>query len=150
MSDNGCGISKDDMELVCERHTTSKISKFEDLESVQTFGFRGEALASISHVSHLSIISCKKGQAVAFNATYEDGKMKTNPKPSSGNLGTTITVEDLFYNTTRRKTFGQPSAEYKRILTLVGKYAIKNPTVNFICRNVCSTAFNFVSKKYLI
>ena len=102
IQDNGCGIEKDDLKIVCERFTTSKMKEFEDLKTINTFGFRGEALASISHVSRLTIISRTFNSPCAYKAQYSDGKLTNDSiKPcASANIGTQIIVEDLFYNST--------------------------------------------------
>ena len=139
IQDNGCGIRKDDMGIVCERFTTSKLAKFEDLSSISTYGFRGEALASISHVAHVTITTRTEKSNCAFKASYSDGKLvaarpgiSADPKPCAGNKGTQITVEDLFYNvSTRRKALKSPGEEYAKIVDVVSKYAIHNSGVAF-------------------
>jgi DNA mismatch repair protein MLH1 len=132
--------------IVCERFTTSKLTKFEDLKKISTFGFRGEALASITHVAHVSITSKTGDQRCAYKARYSDGKLiaarageSADPVPCAGTTGTQITVEDLFYNiSTRRKAVRSTSEQYQRILEVVSRYAI-----HFASRNV-----SFTCKKY--
>ncbi|POV95285.1 hypothetical protein PSHT_15748 [Puccinia striiformis] len=92
-------ITKADLGILCERFTTSKIRKFDDLSSLRTYGFRGEALASISHIAHLTIATKTRSEGVGWKAKYSDGKLvplKTggspDPQPCAGNDGTVITV----------------------------------------------------------
>jgi DNA mismatch repair protein MLH1 len=90
---------KEDLAILCERFTTSKLKAFEDLTSIGTYGFRGEALASISHIAHLSVTTRTKESSCAWRAQYADGKLaspkpgqSTEPKPIAGRPGTQITV----------------------------------------------------------
>ncbi|XP_060704566.1 DNA mismatch repair protein Mlh1-like [Hemiscyllium ocellatum] len=132
VQDNGTGIRKEDLEILCERFTTSKLQKFEDLASIATYGFRGEALACISHVAHVTVTTKTADGKCAFRANYCDGRLKAPPKPCAGNQGTQITVEDLFYNIAiRRKALKNPSDEYSRIVEVMSRYAIHNSGVNF-------------------
>ncbi|PVI03503.1 DNA mismatch repair protein mutL [Periconia macrospinosa] len=142
ITDNGHGIDAKDMPILCERFTTSKLKSFEDLSSIGTYGFRGEALASISHIAHLSVTTRTKESSCAWRAYYADGKLTSpkpgqsaEPKPIAGRPGTQITVEDLFYNVpSRRRAFRSPSEEYAKILDLVGRYAVHCAGVAFSCK----------------
>ncbi|PNY23742.1 DNA mismatch repair protein MLH1 [Tolypocladium capitatum] len=133
---------KDDLAILCERHTTSKITAFEDLTSIGTYGFRGEALASISHIAHLTVTTKTKDSALAWRAHYSDGKLSASkpgqpeePKGVAGRPGTQITVEDLFFNVpTRRRAFRSYSDEFNKIIDMVGRYAVHCAGVGFTCK----------------
>ncbi|OJD20663.1 hypothetical protein ACJ73_08001 [Blastomyces percursus] len=142
ITDNGHGIDCDDLGILCERFTTSKLKAFEDLSSIGTYGFRGEALASISHIAHLTVTTKTASSSCAWKAHYSDGKLvpakpgqTAEPKPTAGRGGTQITVEDLFYNVpTRRRAFRSSSEEYAKILDVVGRYAVHCSGVSFSCK----------------
>ena len=144
IQDNGHGIREIDLPILCERFTTSKITTHDDLQKLHTFGFRGEALASISHVAHLTVTTMTASSKCAFKATYTDGKLSAArpgeseaPRACAGVRGTQIQVEDLFYNIpTRRKAFKNPSDEYSRTLDVVTRYALHFCHVAFSCKKV--------------
>lgn len=97
-------VQREDLGILCHRHTTSKLTKFDDLKELGTLGFRGEALASISYVSHLTVITKRREDAHAWKAAYDNGEMlEGHPVPSAGVNGTMVTIDDLFYNVPMRK-----------------------------------------------
>ncbi|KAL6710245.1 DNA mismatch repair protein Mlh1 [Coniothyrium glycines] len=153
ITDNGHGIDREDLPILCERFTTSKLKAFEDLTSIGTYGFRGEALASISHIAHLKVTTRTKESSCAWECHYADGKLTSpkpgqsaEPKPKAGRQGTQITVEDLFYNVpSRRRAFRSASEEYAKILDLVGRYAVHCVGVSFSCKKVGDSAGSTVS-----
>jgi DNA mismatch repair protein MLH1 len=133
---------REDLPILCERFTTSKLQRFEDLSSIATYGFRGEALASISHIAHLTVTTKTKASNNAWRAHYDGGKLvpakpgqTQDPKPAAGRGGTQIMVEDLFYNVPiRKRAFRSPSDEYNKIIDMVGRYAIHCSQVAFSCK----------------
>ena len=105
VKDNGFGIPKDQLALALSRHATSKLTAIEDLFSVGTLGFRGEALPSIAAVSRLTLQSKVAGQDSGYEISIHGGKPASSPKPTPHHQGTTVEVEDLFYNTPARRKF---------------------------------------------
>ncbi|XP_022932100.1 DNA mismatch repair protein MLH1 isoform X1 [Cucurbita moschata] len=135
VSDDGHGIRYEDLPILCERHTTSKLSKFEDLQSIRSMGFRGEALASMTYVGHVTVTTITKGQLHGYRVSYRDGVMEHEPKPCAAVKGTQITVENLFYNmSARRKTLQNVSDDYTKIVDLLSRFAIHHINISFSCR----------------
>lgn len=127
--DDGVGMSQDDLLLSIERHATSKISKKDDLYNLYTYGFRGEALSSISAVSRMSISSRVEESEVGSQITVLGGKV-TSLKDVQRNRGTTIEIKELFFNTPARLKFlRKPSTEYINIKDIIIKEALSNPDV---------------------
>ncbi len=102
--DNGCGIDDDQVEIAFSRHATSKISSFDDLNNLYSYGFRGEALPSIASISRLRLVTRTADARLGSEIIYEGGVLKSR-QPTSAPPGTTIEVENLFYNTPARRKF---------------------------------------------
>ena len=139
--DNGKGIQKDDMDIAIERHATSKLRKIEDLEKIYTMGFRGEALASIASISKLTIISKTANDEFGNKLVAEAGDI-IEKEEFGTQLGTTIIVENLFYNVpVRYKFLKQDATEFKYIKDWVQKEAFSNPSISFKLINDGNTVF---------
>lgn len=123
VTDNGAGMARDELSLAIERHATSKLTTFDDLEALHTLGFRGEALPSIAAVSRFSIRTSAEGQTTGAVLETTFGSTPT-VKPIAGVRGTLITVGDLFGNVpARRKFLRQPGTESTYITRLISAYA---------------------------
>ncbi len=130
VSDNGCGMEKEDIPVALKRHATSKIRNKEDLEGIMTLGFRGEALAAISSVSMVTIITKTKDAPVASMLTSEGGKVMDISEVGAAD-GTTVVVENLFYNVpARRKFLKKDSTEALNVAALVEKVALSRPDIS--------------------
>ncbi|MDD4878084.1 MAG: DNA mismatch repair endonuclease MutL [Candidatus Nanoarchaeia archaeon] len=124
VSDNGSGMSREDAKLAIVRHATSKISSVNDLFSIATLGFRGEALASIAAVSRTIITTRTKDSVEGFSIEVEGGKL-VSEKTAGCPEGTTVEVHNLFFNTPARMKFLKPDAiELKSIADIVTRYAL--------------------------
>jgi DNA mismatch repair protein MutL len=170
--DDGDGITPEDLPMAAVRFATSKLTTFEDLKSIPTFGFRGEALASASMVSKVTIVSRRRhhrpldngkgttnstttttsssmttasaAASCAYRQHYKDGRPTPDatapPTPIAGKVGTTVTIQDLFYNIpSRKRAFEGPKKEmdeYHRILNVVQRYAIHKAKdgISFLCQ----------------
>ncbi len=129
IKDNGCGMSKRDLDMAFKRHTTSKISSKDDLFNIQTLGFRGEALPSIASVSFLSAISKYKNEINQIKIT---GGKKDFLKKGALNSGTSIKVENLFFNLPARKKFlKSQNKEFNKITLVVKSYSLSYPNIAF-------------------
>ncbi|GAB0491403.1 hypothetical protein MMPV_002656 [Pyropia vietnamensis] len=136
--DDGCGVPVSDFPLLCARHATSKLSSADDLSSIGTFGFRGEALAALSTVGRVSITSKTRGSPLAYRAAYAGGVITpagTPPVALAGAVGTAVVVEDLFYNLpARARAARPPGEEYRACVEVVGRYALRYAGVAFAVR----------------
>ncbi|MDB0001300.1 DNA mismatch repair endonuclease MutL [Oceanospirillaceae bacterium] len=130
--DNGTGIGEQDLELALSRHATSKISSLDDLESVKSLGFRGEALASVSSVSRLTLTSNVEDQDNAWQVITEGRDMKAQLQPAAHPIGTSVEVRDLFFNTpARRKFLRTEKTEFGHLEEVIKRLALSRFDVAF-------------------
>ena len=141
VTDNGSGIDADDMALAFERHATSKIRSIEDLSDLHSMGFRGEALASISSVSRVTLISAKKGELMGHRFE-SDGGVAGELTEVGAPQGTTVIVAHLFYNVpVRRKFLKSPVTEGNAVGELMEHLALSRPDISFKFVNNGRTVF---------
>ncbi len=130
VSDNGCGINRADLPLVLKRFATSKISSLEDLDSIKTLGFRGEAISSMAAVAKLEILSRTIEELEGTRLRAEGKDVEIEPAPSP--VGTCVAVWDLFYNTpARRKFLKSPLREGELVRRTVVRYSLAYPHIAF-------------------
>ncbi|MEH6564993.1 MAG: DNA mismatch repair endonuclease MutL [Halopseudomonas sp.] len=141
--DDGSGIEQDDLPLALSRHATSKIRDLDDLERVATLGFRGEALASVSSVSRLTLTSCPAGSDQAWQVETEGRDMAPNLQPAAHPQGTTVEVRDLFFNTpARRKFLRTEKTEFSHLEEVVKRLALSRFDVAFNLRHNGRSVFS--------
>ncbi|SEI31303.1 YALIA101S01e19856g1_1 [Yarrowia lipolytica] len=145
VTDNGSGIAPDDLKLLCRRWCTSKIDTHDDLRTLTSFGFRGEALASISHVSHVTVITKLRSEPAASRAKYELGEISEQAL-QAGNTGTQITVQDLFFNTPQRLRALNKADCHTKCVDVVSRYGIHNDSVEFSFRRQNDSSMLFTLK----
>ncbi len=129
--DDGCGMSPEDAVLAFERHATSKLSNAEQLDSISTMGFRGEALPSVASVSKVRLITRERGAELGTEVTGE-GPAMSPARPLPADFGTKVEIKDLFFNTPARlKYLKTPATEARRIVDVMSRLALAHPDVSF-------------------
>jgi len=141
--DDGSGMNEDDAVLCIQKHATSKISEIEDLESLHTLGFRGEALSSIASVSQLEIKTETRDEEIGTLLRYDDYGNLVREK-GSFTKGTSVSVKNLFYNIPARRNFlKSDSTELKHIIDTFNREALGNPGIHFTLFNDNDIIFNY-------
>jgi len=136
VTDDGSGIDKSDLGLALSRHATSKIGSLTDLESVLSFGFRGEALPSMSSVSRLVLTSRQVDQSAAWVVKADGTEEELEPIPAAHAVGTCVELRDLFYNTpARRKFLKTDKTEFSHIETVIKRMALSRFDVGFCLKH---------------
>ena len=132
ITDNGCGMSHEDAHLSFQRYATSKLTSFEDLYAVNTFGFRGEALASICSVAQVTITTKQQGQIEGLSLSITAGAIHKTETVSCP-VGTTIIADDLFYAIPVRKKFLKSTVtEWNQIHALFKAFCLTYPSIHFV------------------
>ena len=142
VTDNGCGIPAGEVELAFKRHATSKITSADDLNSIETLGFRGEALASICAVARVELVTKTADAKTGRRVVIEGSSIVENTATGCPD-GTTVTVRDLFYNVPARNKFlASDGAETRRIADMVSRIALSYGDVKFNLINGNTTVFS--------
>ena len=130
--DNGCGMCSDDALVAFERHATSKIQAIEDLESIRTLGFRGEALASIAAVSQVELKTRRLNDEVGICVSMDGGELRGEPEPCAHPAGTSIAIRNLFFNVPARRSFLKTQAtEFKHLVETFQFLALSHHEITF-------------------
>ncbi|MHC1629796.1 MAG: DNA mismatch repair endonuclease MutL [Methanoculleaceae archaeon] len=133
VADDGCGMEADDVVLAFRRHATSKIRSLDDLKSIRTLGFRGEALASIAAVSRVELVTRSRSAGEGISIHAEGGKL-SSPAPAGAPAGTSVTVTKLFYNTPARKKFLRSArTELVHCIDVIEREALAHPEISWVC-----------------
>ena len=141
VTDDGCGIPSEEAEIAFLRHATSKISTVTDLDNITSLGFRGEALASISAVSRLTMVTKTADSVMGVKLVLHGGQLVSNERVGA-NVGTTIIAEDLFYNTPARRKFMKSDArEASSIIELMQQFAVFYSDMRFMMISNGQTVF---------
>ncbi|XP_077218886.1 DNA mismatch repair protein isoform X2 [Tasmannia lanceolata] len=137
VTDNGCGISPNNFQVLALKHHTSKIADFPDLQSLTTFGFRGEALSSLCALGNLTIETRTKNEPVGTHLTFDHSGLVTSERKTARQIGTTVTVEKLFSPLpVRNKEFSRNiRREYGKLISLLNAYALVAKGVRLVCTN---------------
>ncbi|XP_052172527.1 DNA mismatch repair protein PMS1 isoform X2 [Diospyros lotus] len=135
--DNGCGISPNNFEVLALKHHTSKLADFPDLQSLTTFGFRGEALSSLCALGNLTVETRTKNESVATHLTFDHSGLLTAERKTARQIGTTVTIKKLFCNLpVRSKEFHRNiRKEYGKLISLLNAYALIAKGVRLVCTN---------------
>ena len=150
VSDNGAGMSRDDLLLCIERHATSKISSAEDLFSVKSFGFRGEAIPSVASVSRMKIVSRPSDQVAGYSLTVAGGKLGAIVETGAP-AGTSVEVTDLFFNVpARRKFLRTVKTETDHIVDVVSRVVLPFPNIHFKLEDGAKTLMQFPPSEYIL
>lgn len=146
VTDNGCGINRDEAETAFLRHATSKIEKAADLNAIETLGFRGEALASIAAVTHTELVTKTRDAKVGTKLLIHGSEVLANSSTGCPD-GTTIIITDLFYNTPARQKFlKSDSAESGQIIDFMSQIALAYPDIKFRFINNGNVTFSTTGK----
>lgn len=141
--DNGSGMQEQDAIMAFQRHATSKIKTYKDIERIGTLGFRGEALASIASVSRVELKTVAQG-SIEGTAILMEGGIVQKVDRTGGNVGTSIAVKNLFYNTpARRKFLRAESTEYRHILSVMSRFTLAFPNLGFTLLNEENEIYNY-------
>nr|KYP74209.1 Mismatch repair endonuclease PMS2 [Cajanus cajan] len=135
--DNGCGISPNNFKVLALKHHTSKLAEFHDLQSLTTFGFRGEALSSLCALGNLTVETRTVSEPVATHLTFDNSGVLVAERKTARQIGTTVMVKKLFFNLpVRSKEFSRNiRREYGKLVSLLNAYALIAKGVRFVCTN---------------